>query len=259
MPTCFVIQPFDADKFDRRFAEVYAPAIKATGLEPYRVDQDPAVAVPIDAIESGIRSATVCLADITTDNPNVWYELGFAVAAGRPVVMVCSDERTGKKYPFDIQHRTVIPYKAGSPSDFTALQAEITSRIKARISQKEAFRAIEASEQVALVHGLSQPELAVLAAIVGNIILPTEGVPSWTAKRDVESAGFTPVGFTFGVQRLCSKALIELREAEDERGNPYQEIAITTEGWNWVDRNESQFLLKRPDSNITPAVDDVPF
>ena len=96
MPTCFVIQPFDASKYDKRFEDVYSPAIIATGLEPYRVDRDPGVDVPIDAIEGGIRSAALCLPDITSDNPNVWYELGFAFATGPPVVMVCSDERTAR-------------------------------------------------------------------------------------------------------------------------------------------------------------------
>ena len=76
MPTCFIIQPFDAGKFDKRFEDVYEPAIRAAGVEPYRVDRDPGVDVPIDAIEDCIRGAAVCLADITTDNPNVWYELG---------------------------------------------------------------------------------------------------------------------------------------------------------------------------------------
>jgi hypothetical protein len=27
MATCFVIQPFDSDKYDKRFDEVFAPAI----------------------------------------------------------------------------------------------------------------------------------------------------------------------------------------------------------------------------------------
>src|SRR5580698_7444267 len=99
MPTCFVIQPFDAGKFDKRYNDVYAHAIKDAGLEPYRVDKDPAAGVPIEAIEEGIRTSAICLADITTDNPNVWYELGFAFASGRPVVMVCSKERPDKKYP----------------------------------------------------------------------------------------------------------------------------------------------------------------
>jgi hypothetical protein len=34
--------------------------------------------------------------------------------------MVCSHERPDKKYPFDIQHRTIIPYVADAPSDFEA-------------------------------------------------------------------------------------------------------------------------------------------
>ncbi len=106
METCFVIQPFDGGTYDKRFKDVYQPAIKAAGYEPYRVDQDASVPVPIESIENGIRSAVVCLADITLDNPNVWYELGFAFASGKPVVMICNmAERVTKKFPFDIQHK----------------------------------------------------------------------------------------------------------------------------------------------------------
>src|SRR5664279_3647474 len=140
MPVCFVIQPFDAGKFDKRFDDVYKPAIEAAGLQPYRVDRDPAVEVAIDAIEDGIRSATICLADITTDNPNVWYELGFAFAAGRPVVMVCSQERIGKKYPFDIQHRSIIPYQLESISDFSKLQEDIKLKLVALLEKGAAIR-----------------------------------------------------------------------------------------------------------------------
>jgi hypothetical protein len=259
MPTCFVIQPFDADKFDKRFEEVFSPAIQAAGLNPYRVDRDPSVDVPIDAIESGIRGAAVCLADITTDNPNVWYELGFAFAAGRPVVMVCSDERTGKKYPFDIQHRTIIPYKAQSPSDFVKLTSEITSRIKALIARTEALRVIEASEQVAPVQGLSQPELAIIATIAGDVIIPGGGITAYEAKREVERVGFTPIGFSVGVQRLRSKGFVELRDGEDHNGNPIHEIAITSSGWDWIERNEDKFMLRRPPPEPPFGLDDVPF
>lgn len=41
MNRCFVIQPFDKGKFDKRFDDVLAPAIAAAGLEAYRVDRDP--------------------------------------------------------------------------------------------------------------------------------------------------------------------------------------------------------------------------
>lgn len=119
MTTCFVIQPFDSGRFDERFDDVYKPAIEAAGLAANRVDRDPKVDVPIDAIESGIRNSSICLADITADNPNVWYELGYAFASGISVVMICSSERPSGKFPFDIQHRTVIPYCTESPETFT--------------------------------------------------------------------------------------------------------------------------------------------
>lgn len=259
MPICFVIQPFDADKFDKRFEDVFSPAVKAAGLDPYRVDRDPAVDIPIDAIESGIRGAAVCLADITNDNPNVWYELGFAFAAGRPVVMVCSDERTGKRFPFDIQHRTIITYKAQSSSDFVKLKSEITNRIMALLTRTEALRVIEASELVAPVQGLSQPELAVIATIAGGVFIPGGGISAYEAKREVERAGFTPIGFSVGVQRLRSKRFVELRDGEDHHGNPIQEIAITNSGWDWIERNEDKFMLRRPAPKPPPDSDDVPF
>ncbi|WP_211225001.1 hypothetical protein [Spirosoma spitsbergense] len=118
MRTCFVAQPFDGDKFDLRYSDVFEPAIKNAGLEPYRVDKDPSVEIPIEEIESRIKTAEIILVDITLDNPNVWYELGYAFACKKDVVMVCcSDERIGR-FPFDIQHRSILPYKAGSRSNF---------------------------------------------------------------------------------------------------------------------------------------------
>src|SRR5947208_2069199 len=68
MPNCFVIQPFDGGPFDKRYEDVLEPAIGDAHLEAYRVDRDPNASIPIEQIESGIRNAQVCLADITTDN-----------------------------------------------------------------------------------------------------------------------------------------------------------------------------------------------
>ena len=135
MPTCFVIQPFDEEN-DRRYDEVYKPALEEAGVEPYRVDRDPSVTVVIDAIEAQIRESDICLADITTDNPNVWYELGFAFAVGCPVVMTCAEERL-ENLPFDVQHRVVIKYSTAPPSDFEQLRSEIVKRVVARLNDPD--------------------------------------------------------------------------------------------------------------------------
>ena len=104
MGRCFVMQPFDKGPFDQRYEDVLTPAIKNADLEPYRVDQDPAVNIPIQSIENGIQGSDVCLADITLDNPNVWFEVGYAVASQRDMVLICANERA-TPFPFDVQSR----------------------------------------------------------------------------------------------------------------------------------------------------------
>lgn len=256
MPTCFVIQPFDGGKFDKRFEDVYKPAIEAAGLEAYRVDKDPGVSVPIDAIEDGIKDASVCLADITADNPNVWYELGFAFASGRPVIMVCSEERTGKKYPFDIQHRAIIPYHADSPSDFESLKQKLTSRLKATLQKGEALRNIAEADPVASVEGLSHPEVMGLAIIAGSSFLPNTAVAVWGAKRDAERAGVTNMGFNLAIRRLAAKKYIEIEELWNDRDSEaYDGVRITEAGWAWIEANESRFILQRPEE----PKNDIPF
>jgi nucleoside 2-deoxyribosyltransferase len=129
------MQPFDGGVFDKRYEDIFAPAIKDSGFEPYRVDKDPSVSIPINEIETGIKNSDVCFAEITTNNPNVWFELGYAIAIHKDVVLVvCSNERKDK-YPFDIQHRSIIEYKSESKSDYVELKEKIMNRIKA-ISQE---------------------------------------------------------------------------------------------------------------------------
>jgi hypothetical protein len=259
MPTCFVIQPFDSGKFDKRFDDVYKPAIEAAGLEAYRVDQDPNVDIPIEAIEDGIRTAAVCLADITTDNPNVWYELGFAFASGRPVVMVCSEERIARKYPFDIQHRAIINYAPEAPRDFERLREAITGRLQALLKKADALRQVAESEQVAPSQGLSQPELMVFAVLAGDTGLPGSSASLYSLKHDAERAGLTSIGFSLAFRRLLAKRLVQTVEAHDERGDIYDAARLTDLGWEWLERNETLFVLRKKKPSDSEPDNDIPF
>ena len=260
MPTCFVIQPFDRAKFDKRYEDTFAPAIREAGLEPYRVDQDPGVEIPIEAIEQGIRDAAICLADITTDNPNVWYELGYAFAAGKAVIMVSCEDRQDARYPFDIQHRTVISYKAESSRDFEQLKLTIKARIDALMTKGERLRELAESDPVAPREGLSQPELAVLAVLAGDALLPDSATGIYSLKHDVERAGFTSLGFGLGLRRLLRKGLIESVEGFDERhGEAFPAARLTSLGWSWIEANEKMFSLKKRDAVSGELNDDIPF
>jgi hypothetical protein len=254
MSTCFVIQPFDGAKFDKRYVDVYKPAIEGAGLEAYRVDIDPHVSIPIESIEKGIRQATICLADISKDNPNVWYELGFAFAAKRPIVMVCSEERSGR-YPFDIQHRSIISYQEESTSDFEVLKKKLTEKLKALLQQETVFDEIANDTPVAQVHGLSQPEILVIAVIAGEAFMPNSSATASSVRRSAERTGITSMGFNVAVRRLLQKQLIVEDELWDERtGESYSGMKITESGWAWIDQNEKQFVLLKIESE-----DDIPF
>ncbi len=257
MATCFMIQPFDSGKFDKRFHDIYKPAIEAAGLEAYRVDQDLQVQVPIDSIEKGIRQAAVCLADITADNPNVWYELGFAYAANKPVVMVCSEERTGKKYPFDIQHRSIIPYLADAPSDFDKLRTSLTDKIAAIVKQDAVLEKIAEESPVTPLHGLSSHEILVLAVIAGGADLQDRATAVYGVKLAAERAGVTNMGFNLAVRRLLQKEFIrEQTLYRDIDGEPFACLAVADLGWEWIDANEAQFVLTRLEKKED---DEIPF
>src|SRR5450759_2992800 len=100
---CCVFQPFDKGPYDKRYKDTIAPAIIAAGLEPYRVDRDDGAVIPVETLHEEIRSGTLCLADIGTRNPNVMYELGFAIASGKDVVIICSNQLADQS-PFAITH-----------------------------------------------------------------------------------------------------------------------------------------------------------
>lgn len=257
MSTCFVIQPFDSGTFDKRYDEIYKPTLDQVGLEAYRVDQDPSVAVTIDSIERGIRAATICLADITTDNPNVWYELGYAFASSREVVLVCASSRTNK-YPFDIQHRPVISYSTESPSDFDDLRRKITERAQALLKSCTARRIVE-TEQVAPQEGLSQIEIMLLAVAAGSASVPGTPTSADSLKHDAESSGLTGVGYGVGISGLRSKGFVEIDFDEDYNGNRFPTVAISESGWKWMEVHERLFTVVRDESRGVDLSDDIPF
>ena len=92
-PSCFVMMPFsvrekDMDTYDgdqNHWLEVYEglirPAVKQAGLVPVRDDEDYSSRVVTDQIWSKIEHAEIILADISSSNPNVFLELGWALRA----------------------------------------------------------------------------------------------------------------------------------------------------------------------------------
>ena len=254
MNTCFVIQPFDKDKFDQRFTDTFEPAIKAAGLEPYRVDRDPTVTIPIERIEEGIKSAKICFAEITLDNPNVWYELGFAFASGKDVVMV-TEER--QKFPFDIQHRQVINYKTTTKSDYEKLEIAIKEKLIALIGKQKSVNEI-LQNPIKESQGLKPHELTMLLLIMENQLTREESVSLYNIKTDMDKAGFNALAISISVRELQSKGFIETFKEADYNNNEYVVCKLTELGEKWIIDNQNLMQFRHEKKKLNND-DDLPF
>ena len=112
--SCFVMMPFAAP-LGNYYEKVYKPAIEKAGLKPVRADAEIfGTGKIMDQVWSGINAAKVLVAEMTTRNPNVFYELGLAHALKKPVVLVSSNEGDVpfdlKAYPGNLlrRHRSVL-------------------------------------------------------------------------------------------------------------------------------------------------------
>ena len=247
MSRCFVIQPFDGGPYDKRYKDVLLPAIKDADLEAYRIDEDKSVSVPIEDIEQQIEESEICLADITLDNANIWYEVGYAFANNKPVVMICTKPRPTKT-PFDVQHRQIIFYTQDSPSDFIKLQKEVTERLKAQIDRAAAVQSVASLSPMKTEGGdLTPYEIAAMVIITEGRISPGAGIRPRDMLQRMRRAGFTDVAVSLSLESLRRKGLIEHESGEFESGELWTIYAPTPSGFEWMLKNGDRLKLTHDD------------
>jgi hypothetical protein len=102
---CFVLMPFAAE-FENVF-EIVRHAVEACGLTCTRADRLTTTGQITDDIWNSIMDARILVADLTGNNPNVFYETGVAHALDRPVILLTQQ---GSQVPFDLQGVRYISY-----------------------------------------------------------------------------------------------------------------------------------------------------
>ena len=106
---CFVIMPFATD-FDDVYAVIKSTVENASADAKgrcFRLDDSRPAGRITDRLLTELRSATICIADLTENKPNVMWELGFAMALEKPVIIITQSVAT---LPFDIKDMQSIEY-----------------------------------------------------------------------------------------------------------------------------------------------------
>lgn len=96
---CFVVMQF-TDEYNSLYQDVIRPTCEEFGYAVVRADDFYTSGLIIDDITRSIQEATIVIADITPNNPNVFYEVGYAHGIGKPTILL--SDRKRDKMPFDM-------------------------------------------------------------------------------------------------------------------------------------------------------------
>ena len=106
---CLVIIPF-ASEFDEVYEKLKAAVITARDgrAECRSLKEVKAAGRITDDIIREVFESAFCVADLTGNNPNVMWETGFAMALGKPIVLIGQDVEL---MPFDLSHHRLLQYR----------------------------------------------------------------------------------------------------------------------------------------------------
>jgi len=143
--------------FDAIYARLIRPAIEAAGLEPIRADEEQAGGIIHKPMFERLILCEYAVADLTTANANVYYELGVRHAVRpRSTVQIFA---AGTRLPFDLGPLRGLPYgvdPAGVPAAAESDGAKLADLLRHAREQAEATD----SPIFQLVDGMAPPDIS---------------------------------------------------------------------------------------------------
>jgi hypothetical protein len=163
-PLCFVLMPFGVKSdpngvpidFDAVYRQMIVPAIRDAKLEPLRADEEMSGGIIHKPMFERLVLCEYAVADLTTANANVFYELGVrhAVRPWSTVLIFAS----GTRLPFDVAPLRGLPYAVdefGKLTDIPTSQSALAARLNVAKQQAD-----HDSPLFQLLDGLQPPDIA---------------------------------------------------------------------------------------------------
>jgi hypothetical protein len=131
---CFVIAPIGEPESDTRkrsdqiLEYVITPAVNECGYDPIRADKISEPGIITTQVIQHIVEDPLVIADLTGQNPNVFYELAIRHALRKPLVQII---RKGEPIPFDVAATRTIPIDHCDLDSVREAKTQIVRQIKA--------------------------------------------------------------------------------------------------------------------------------
>jgi hypothetical protein len=117
----FVAMPY-AKEFNNAYYFGIKHPIERRRRKCERTDQDVFTGDVVERVKHRIATAELVIADITGNNPNVFYEVGYAEGVGKPILLISQEQET----PFDLKTRRQIRY---DPQDIFSLANKLGEQL----------------------------------------------------------------------------------------------------------------------------------
>jgi hypothetical protein len=131
-PAALLLLPFDAKLDPLRL--FLSDALLAEGIQVLRLDEMRfrSGATWTNAIADAIQAADIILADVTSANPNVMYELGYAHALKKSTILLRASE-PHRDIPFDLGGFLYLTYEMG---EFASLRSALQSFLRRYLKEE---------------------------------------------------------------------------------------------------------------------------
>jgi len=237
-PRVFVLMPFGLDR------DVYEVGIQQAcievGAECSRVDEQLYSESMLNRIYDQIQTADVVVADMTGQNPNVFYEVGYAHAVSQRVVLLT---RQVEDIPFDLKHYRHIVYG----NSLSKLKEELKEKLEWALQQPSTV-----SGRVANSFWLGHDLLWVITCAADLSVLPRDVWYGLKLTMDhAEQLGFDPEDSIYYRLAEQERILRTLRDGTSEELSTNMRREVIRAAYDAIvvygsEVNKQQKIYRRP-------------
>ena len=171
---CFVVMTYHEDY--AFFEGIRRIVVEETGVECIRADEIPASGEDRrPKIHAAIQSSAFVIADVSFERPNIYYEVGYAAAVHKPILLLA---KAGATLASNLEGVEIICYETGTKDGWTRFEQDLRKHL-----------AVHKESNVSLLRSMVIPQSPRPSYILVNPRKPPKGGPAELQPRQLKTWG----------------------------------------------------------------------
>ena len=111
----FMAMEYGDPILDRLVNDHFRAAVRETGFDLRRLDDEPRAGLIDDRLRVEIQSSRFLIVDLTHRNAGAYWEAGYAEGLGKPVIFTCQEAKFAEASHFDTNHHFHVLWNERDP------------------------------------------------------------------------------------------------------------------------------------------------